>query len=61
MHVIVYSVVDDALSPDFPLPMRRSSAARMPSASLRRFAATILTSRPSWGSSCGSSRRAGWT
>ena len=56
--VVVYAVVDDALSPDFPLGVeletfiRREDAERL----IRRCAATILRSRVTCESSSASSR-----
>jgi hypothetical protein len=59
--VIVYAVVDTALSPGFPLgdSLEVFTAARTPSGSSRRCVATIPRSRQSSGSRSGSSRRAG--
>jgi len=59
--VIIYGVVDDALSPDFPLgvDLRCSSGAKTPSGSSRRCMATIPSSRRSSGLRSASSRGAG--
>jgi hypothetical protein len=61
--MIVYAVVDDALSPDFPLgdALDYSSAARTPSGSSRRCEETIPRPQRSSGPRSGSWRRAGWT